>query len=279
MRAILVCVLLCGALATPVAAQSKIRAEKAVEASKPYIEAALATPMSVLTEKAVKKAGPKDHAYLGLAMLAGRRQPNDGQEAKYAEKLEALEARLLPISDAYVEAHPGVDFQTVDWVGELKPKAEELLVAVYYQQRYSADYWLGQALARRNMAVTTPGPVNAFNSGRSANGSPGVQPTRGSTMIAAGREYSLNRTTILTAAACVRAVRIAAGSSYQGPRDALPMAVFLMRKFPLLDIDKSLAQDEERTTEDKGYRSGAEACGTPEQFGVFVAQLRASQSF
>lgn len=271
-------VFLCGALVLPVAVQAKSHPEKLVGAAKPSIEAALNTPMETLVAKAIKKPAALDQVVLGLAMLAGREQPKDGQEMAYAQKVDALETRLLPVSDDYLETHPGVDFHSIDWVGVLKPTPAELLVAVYYQQRYSADYWLGTAMLRQNAPLYIGGGhVNIFGTGAGSAGTSThfVHPTYGPSVQLQSGEYIINRPVLMTAAACVRAVRIAAGVSYQGPR-GLPAVVFLMRKFPYIDIDNVLANDEARPGEDRGYISGAEACGTDAQFQTYVGMLKAA---
>lgn len=274
MRMMLACALLCGFVAAPLEAQSKIRMEKLVVASKPYVEAALNTPMDTLTTKAAKKPAARDEAILGLAMLAGRPQPDDIQEVMVTQQLEDMEVRLLPQSDAYLEAHPSIDIRTVNWVRVLEPTPAELLTVAHYQQHYSADYWLGLALTYRNMPVYSAGRFNVMGTGRTTGGG-GGHPTQGSSALY-NTDFVIKKDILMTAAACVRSVRIAAGLKYKGPRD-LPTIVVLMRKFPYLDIDNILANDEIRSREFTEYVRGADACGTAAQFQMYVETLRKAE--
>jgi hypothetical protein len=271
MRVILFGIWLCVALGLPAEVQAKIPKEKLVTAAKPFVETALDTPMDVLIAKAVKDPTAKDQAFLGLAMLAGCHQPDDDQEVRNTQLLKDMEARLLPKSDAYLEAHPGIDIRAVNWVDVLEPTPDELLAVVHNQQHYSADYWLGLALTYRNMPVYSIGRFDVMGTGR-ATGGGGGHPVQGSSGLY-NTDFVIKKDVLMTAAACVRAVRISAGLSYQGPRD-LPAFVFLMRKFPYLDIDNTLATDEARSVEGKGYIGGPEACGTAAQFQTYVGILK-----
>ncbi len=233
--------------------------EHAIAAAAPYIGDALDTPVETLFAKANGGDG-FDDLRLGLALFAGRTFPAAGSDAQDEATLAALEARVTPLSDDYLAAHPGVDWQKVDWVKVLHAD-KDLQFVDHYLQRHSADYWLSRASRARLMRAAV---VASRPSGFTDNSRPDVSANTSMWALIEPR-------TLMTAAACIRAVRTAAGTTYHGPRD-LPVSMLLLRADIAADMEGTLS----RAGTDPTEATGQDACGTQAQFDAYVAKAKAA---
>ncbi len=229
---------------------------KAIADAAPYVMDALTKPIDALYANGISGDG-HDFLRMGLAMFAGRELGPDGPEDEAA--LAELEARVLPLSDAYVEAHPNLDTHKVDWRKVMKATSKDLAFVAHYQKRHSADDWLYAASNARDVHA-------GYNISRPMHFENAAPPTENTTQWPL-----IDHRLFLTAAGCVRAVRIAAGHSYHGSRD-LPVSVYLLREDFGADLDRTLAT----AAPDASIATGADACGTADQFQAYVAMLKAA---
>lgn len=248
----------------PLASNAEISRPRAIVLAAPYVTAALTQPMPDLYAAAMKGKA-KNALNLGLAMFAGREVPPGPDQAADADALAALEARILPISDAYLEAHPNSNFRGVNWRLIVKITKPEIAFVRHYEQLHSADFWLTESSAdSTTIQATTPGRPSGFT---------GFEGTRGAFQNQTYVQPAIDTPVFLTAAQCVRAVRLAAGKAYGGPR-TLPTSIILLRLYPLSDLDDMLQANGNHPVVNE--TTGAEACGTTEQFNTYVAQLKAA---
>ncbi len=243
------------------AAHAQTAGDKNIGLAKPFVEAAFSTPMADLYARADTDAAQEDDAMrFGLGLLAGRAGPS--VSASDTAMLDAMEPRVIPLAQAYLDSHPGVKISRDEWARIVKATPDELAMIDRYQRHTMGDFWL--KMARDG--------INHLSQVKLARARPG---SSGGTYAAAAERQSIDLPVFVTAVHCVSAVRKAAGLSYQRPED-LPASVQILWDFAPYDVEGDIEWNlkDGKAKNAKGAVIDKAACGTEEAFNSYVAELK-----
>jgi len=233
-------------------------------AAQPHIEAALKQPMDALW-LAAANADPNASLDLGLALLAGRRPPENATDKDDWEVMAQLEGRHNRAFIAYADTHGHQRPKAKDWP-EILPLSTEEREAFARYQRTTADYWLSRALfasTSQTLYIYQP-PVRLGGAG-------GVMPIQTTTPV-------LDGNMILTASHCIHALRAVAGFPSPAENDYVHDVIAAEGGQDSLDFETLLAGEAARENPKRPYFTGPAACGSLPQFQRYTAWLVGTDS-
>ena len=224
--------------------------DEAVVKAAPYISASLMQPMSTLYDKASNAGGAYDEMRLGLALASGRTSPAAPEDADRAS-LAIIDARFQAAKYAWLKENPPGSESEVPWAHQIDLTAEEAAAITRIESATFADYWLSRAQTAVAIAYVSAGKNNS------------------EMMILVP---AINPPVLLTAEACVSAVRKSAGVTS-------PSQAEVVRRLWQGGTGRAIGQavpDPTKLRPGRDYAIGPAACGSDETFNRYVALLKAA---
>ena len=250
---ILVCLCLSGCSAHK-------RAEAIAQAA-PYVSDALTQPIPLLYDATVTRGNADDRLAgdelrLGLALSAGRPSPAVPSDADL-RNLATIDARFQAAKRAWLKENPPGSENEVPWALQIGLTADEAAVVTRIGMATSADYWLSQARDATTIRIlSTQAQGYHFSVA-------GVQST----------VPAIDTRVLLTAEACVNAVRQSAGVRAA----VLPEVVLRLSQE---GVGLSMVQavpDPTSLKPGRDFVTGPAACGSDETFSRYIALLKAAK--
>lgn len=212
--------------------------------ARPYINAALTTPMDMLYAKALA-GNAYDQLTYGLALAAGR--PSSATvSSDDATRLQMLDARFQAAAQAWRAEHRDGDPAKVDWRKRVALTDDDAALVRRVEEATSADYWLSRAANANTssmmfiyMPATTKGGA-------------------GYTMPITTYDPVIPYDVVFTAGDCAVALRTGAGFAKPEP---VPDVVRRLRDPGINDYQSLFVLDGLQNVPNRRHFTGTDACG------------------